>query len=83
MDALEHLKWDAERKFRESLYFRGIPWSAIEATAHQRDDRPLEVQAGLALAFREMEAFVRQQFKARDLAKTLEQKPIPTRQWQS
>ena len=83
MDLLEQLKRDAEKKFYDALYLRGIPGSAIQATAHQRDDRPLEMQAGLALAFREMEAFVKQQFKLRDLAKTLEQKPIPTRQWQS
>ena len=72
MDPIAKLKAECNDVFRRALEARGFTIQNVIETANARDDRPLDLQAAIALSIREVEAFASQQNIVKDIVKALE-----------
>ena len=72
MDPLAKYWNDCGEVFAREIKARGFTVEDVKSTHNTIDERPLELQAAIAMALRVMDALAREQFEERDLAKTLE-----------
>lgn len=72
MDPIAKLKIDCENVFKRAIESRGFTLQNVIETANARDDRPLELQAAIALSIREVVAFASQQKIMKDIVNGIE-----------
>jgi len=71
MDPLGRFWSDCGDVFAREIKARGFTLEDVRDSSNAPDERPLDLQAAIGMALRKMDAFAREQFEERDLAKTL------------